>query len=104
MKKIKRFAYFIISIPKTTYFNFKYLRFKDAINIILNRVFLEKMKGNIIVEFLIKTGMIKIGLGETRLFDYDRDRSIWINEGTIIFVKTLCSNFNMCSKITSTTD
>nr|WP_317333832.1 hypothetical protein [uncultured Romboutsia sp.] len=66
MKSVKRYAHLIMSIPKTIYFNFKYLKFKDAIKLIIiisNRVFLEKTKGNVIIESTIKTGMIKIGLG-----------------------------------------
>lgn len=64
MKKIKKILHFIISMPKTIYFNFKYLSVKDAIKLpilVSNRVFLENVGGKILIDGPVKFRMIKIG-------------------------------------------
>lgn len=88
MKKIKKILHFIISMPKTIYFNFKYLSVKDAIKLpilVSNRVFLEIVGGKILIDGPVKFRMIKIGFSEPGLFDYKKNRSVWSNKGTIIF-------------------
>lgn len=88
MKKLKKILHFIVSMPKTIYFNFKYLSIKDAIKfpiLISNRVFLENIGGKVVIEGPIKFRMIKIGFSEPGLFDYEKNRSVWSNKGTIIF-------------------
>lgn len=91
MIKINKFKEIILAIraiPKTVYFNFKYLKVKDAIKfpmIISHRVYLSKMKGKIIIDSNIKFGMIKVGFGKVRIFDQSKMTCVWHLEGTIIF-------------------
>lgn len=88
MKALKKYIHLIKSIPKTIYFNFKYLKIRDAIKLpilVSSRVFMQNMNGKVIIDSHIKPGMIKIGFGKTGLFDYKKDRCIWSNEGTIVF-------------------
>ena len=83
MKKIKKILHFIISMPKTIYFNFKYLSVKDAIKLpilVSNRVFLENVGGKILIDGPVKFRMIKIGFSEPGLFDYKKNRSVWSNK------------------------
>lgn len=79
----------IRAIPKTIYFNFKYLKLKQAIKlpiIISHRVWLSKTKGNInITSDRIKPGMIRIGFGEVGIFDSMRARSVWNVDGIVNF-------------------
>lgn len=78
----------IRAIPKTIYFNFKYLEFKDAIKfpiLISHRVVLSKMKGNVIIDAPLKFSMIKIGFTEHPFFDHHRLRSLWHVDGTVRF-------------------
>ncbi|MEG2917983.1 MAG: hypothetical protein RR891_03730 [Clostridium sp.] len=79
----------IRAIPKTIFFNFKYLPFKQAIKfpvLISHRVWLMKTKGKITIETMdIKPAMIKIGFGEIGIFDAMRARSVWNVGGLIEF-------------------
>jgi len=73
---------------KSLYFNLKYLPYKQAIKlpiIVSNNVCLKKMKGILIIDSIIKTGMISIGYGEVSIFDKKRSRSIWHVSGKVIF-------------------
>lgn len=87
MKRLN-IIHYIVSIPKTIYFNFKYLPIKQAIKLpifVSNRVFLDKVRGKVVINSDIKTGMIKIGFNRPGLFDYKRQRSVWSVEGRIEF-------------------
>ena len=73
---------------KTVYFNFKYLPFQQAIHfpIILSRkVYLNEVKGKIIIKGKISTGMIKIGYRGVEIFDHQKSRAIWQVSGAVIF-------------------
>ncbi|MBP1839113.1 acyltransferase [Formosa algae] len=73
---------------KTLYFNFKYLPFKEAVKlpVFLSRhVCLKKIKGKVIINSKIRTGMIKIGFGDVSIFDNKKSRTILKLTGTIIF-------------------
>ena len=63
---MNKYIYVIKKINiKTLYFNFKYLPFKEAVKlpVFLSRhVCLKKIKGKVIINSKIRTGMIKIGL------------------------------------------
>lgn len=88
MKNFKKILHLIASLPKTIYFNFKYLPFKDAIKLpilVSSRVFLECTDWVVKIENDIKFKMIKIGFTQSALFDYKKNRTIWSNKGTIIF-------------------
>lgn len=79
----------IRAIPKSIYFNFKYLKLRDAIKfpfIISHRVSLSCLKGNVIIESPIKTGMIRIGFGKVKIFDQQKMRAVWhVEKGTVTF-------------------
>lgn len=88
MRKFKKIVHYIMSLPKTIYFNFKYFSFKDAVKLpiyVSNRVFLDKLHGNVTIDGNIKTGMIKIGFTEPCLFDFKKQRTIWSIEGQVVF-------------------
>lgn len=80
----------LFGLPKTIYVNFKFLKFRDAVKfpiLISHRTWLSELKGTIIINAPIRTGMIKIGLGDVRIFDRHKQRSIiQIREGgNIVF-------------------
>jgi acetyltransferase-like isoleucine patch superfamily enzyme len=73
---------------KTIYFNFKYLPFSQAVHIpilISTKVCLSTIKGKIIIEAPLTSGLIKIGYGDIRLFDKKKSRTIWDVSGTVVF-------------------
>lgn len=85
-----RNLYLIIrAIPKTLYFNFKYLPFKKAIRlpiIVSHRVWLMAAKGKVNINCEnLKLGLIKLGFGEVGIFDSMRERSVWNVSGTVNF-------------------
>jgi acetyltransferase-like isoleucine patch superfamily enzyme len=77
------------AIPKTLYFNFKYLPFKQAIRfpfVISHRVWLMAAKGKVhINSHNLSPAMIKIGFGEVSIFDQIRERSVWRVLGEVTF-------------------
>ena len=76
-------------LPKTIYFNFKYLPIKQAIKLpifLSHHVRLWEMEG--IVEIhspRISMGMITIGFENVGIFDSRYSRTIWKNQGGVIF-------------------
>lgn len=78
----------ILGFPKTLLVNFKYLPFKQAVKlpiIVSSHTYLRKLKGKIIINAPIKTGMILWGIGNVGIFDKKRSRSIIELTGTILF-------------------
>jgi len=78
---------YLLGLPKTLYFNFKYLRFTEAIKLpilVSHRLYLSEMGGNIRLDKPAKFGMIRIGFGNVGIFDQQR-RSIWLVSGVVIF-------------------
>ena len=76
-----------INFWKTLYFNFHYFPFKVAIKIpvlIHYRTKLFILKGNIIIDSPISTGMIKIGSHGLGTQDGRYSRTIWQVEGTLL--------------------
>ena len=75
------------SFPKSVYFNFRYLPFKQAykIPILLYKPKFVKCKGRIVIESeQIKSGMIKLGFNQAHA--YPHSGIVWENNGgTIIF-------------------
>lgn len=85
---MKKLYLLIRAIPKTIYFNFKYLPFKEAIKfpfIISHRVWLMDCKGKVSINSNLSTGMIKVGFGEVSIFDQMRERSVWRVLGDVEF-------------------
>jgi acetyltransferase-like isoleucine patch superfamily enzyme len=73
---------------KTIYFNFKYLKFKQAVwfpFLISRKVYLKKVKGKVILECPVRTGLVQFGYGDVGIFDKKLSRSIWEVSGTVIF-------------------
>lgn len=79
---------YIIGLPKTAYFNFKYFDFFTAIKLpvlISNDTWLKEMGGKVIIEGEIRPGMVQIGFGDIGIFDKHHSRSIWNVSGNVIF-------------------
>jgi acetyltransferase-like isoleucine patch superfamily enzyme len=73
---------------KTLIFNFRYFPFKTAVKLpvlISRNVYLYKMKGRVIINAPIQTGMIKIGFGKVAVTDFKRSRAIWEIYGDVVF-------------------
>ena len=74
--------------PKTIYFNFRYLPWKQALHFpfwISSRTSLRQVKGRVELKGPLETGMIRIGYGNIGIFDHKRSRSIWEVRGTVVF-------------------
>ena len=74
--------------PKTIYFNFRYLPWRQAIRFpfwISSRTYLRKTEGNITINGELHTGMIRIGYGDIGIFDNKRSRTIWEVAGKVVF-------------------
>ena len=94
-KKIKQLRIsdvgrYFFSIPNTIYFNFHYFPLKIAMRlpvIVSSKTKLAQMGGQIILncDEPPKTGMIRIGFGNIGIFDYNFSRTIWENNGCIVF-------------------
>jgi len=78
----------MLSLPKTIYFNFKYLPFEQARKLpifVSHRVWLMQMAGSIHLEGSIHRGMITIGFGRVGIFDRHKSRTIWQVAGRVVF-------------------
>ncbi|MEN9684922.1 MAG: hypothetical protein RLZZ28_708 [Bacteroidota bacterium] len=74
--------------PKTIYFNFRYLPWRQAIHFpfwISSKTYLRKARGKISIHGPLFTGMIRIGYGDIGIFDKKRSRTIWEVAGTVVF-------------------
>lgn len=73
---------------KTIYFNFHYLSIKDAFKLpifIFKHTKLSEMQGNVIVNGKMKMGRVKIGQYAVGTLDISYNRTIWQNNGTVVF-------------------
>ena len=87
MSKLSENFRYMLGIPKTIYFNFKYFKFKDAIKfpvVVSHKTIFKELKGRIKLE-KVKTGMVRIGFNEKENFDFKYNRTIFRNLGEIIF-------------------
>ena len=87
-KKICKLFLYLLGLPKTVYFNFKYLPFKKAACLpifVSHRVLLRNCGGSITIEAPVQTRMIYIGYGYAGIFDAAHARSIWEVYGDVIF-------------------
>lgn len=89
MKKFKKLINLIeIDIFKTIYFNFHYLKFRDAIKfpvIIYRQSLLLDTRGRVEFNCKIRTAMIRIGKHGLGTRDVSYDRTIWQCTGNIVF-------------------
>lgn len=86
--RINNIYKYILALPKTIYFNFKYFKFEQAIKlpvVVSHKTYLMKTKGKVILQGDINTGMIKIGFGRTGLFDINKSSTVWQVSGKVIF-------------------
>ena len=77
-----------VSVIKTLYFNFHYLPISQALHIpiiIYKRTKLSKIKGEVLIKSEPKFGLIKIGHYAVGTLDMKYNRTIWQNEGTVVF-------------------
>lgn len=85
---LRKLYLFLRALPKTLYFNLKYLPFTDAVKIpviVSHRVWLRETRGEIILKAPPRPGLVTIGFGEVGIFDENRSRSIWKVSGRVIF-------------------
>ncbi len=82
-----KFIDYLFAIPKTLYFNLRYfgLRGLKCPVIVSHRTLLSKLKGKIELSSNAKFADIRIGFGHVPIFDKYRSRTIFSNEGTIMF-------------------
>lgn len=83
---LRKIAAYLLAFPKSLLFNLYYFGlhgFKIPV-LISHRVFLKKMKGEVIVEEK-NFAKIKIGFGNDGILDKKRSRTIWEVNGTIRF-------------------
>ncbi len=74
-------------IPKTVYFNLKYLPFRDALKfpiLVSHRVALRRMRGRIRVD-QASLGRVKIGFRSNNIIDEGVDLAVWDVTGTVEF-------------------
>ena len=72
----------------TLLFNFYYLPIRQALFFpfyISNKVRIIKLSGKVVIDGIIRPGMIKIGYGHVNIFDNKKSRSIWEVGGHIVF-------------------
>jgi acetyltransferase-like isoleucine patch superfamily enzyme len=87
MARFRRLYLYLLGLPKTIFFNFWYLPFKDAIRlpvVVSHRVWLMQLSGKVKIAD-VSTGAVKIGFGEVGIFDQHRSRTIWQVSGTMEF-------------------
>lgn len=90
MKVLRKLILGILAFPKTVFFNFWYLSFKDAIQLpilVSHRVWLMELGGKISLS-QVRPGVVKIGFGEVGIFDQHRSRTIWQVSGAVEFKGT----------------
>lgn len=78
---------------KTLFFNFRYFPLKTAIRLpflIYWRSELYKMKGRIIIDGPVKTGMVKFGLHIIGTQDKQYSRTMWEVRGTLVIKGEAC--------------
>ena len=88
INKIRRILDF--SKWKTLRLNFKHLKIREAIKLpifVSKNVKLLSLKGCIKFECPIKSGLVKVGFETLGIADRKFNRTIWFNEGEIIFKK-----------------
>lgn len=87
--KINKLYLFLRAIPKTIYFNFHYLPFRQALRfpiLISHRVILKRTAGNIAINSsACHSGMIRIGFHENSAYDQRHNHAVWNVTGNVSF-------------------
>lgn len=76
------------SLPSTLRFNLAYFPLSQALRlpvIVSHRVWLDHLEGSVEVRGELRTGMIRIGVGEVGIFDRQRSRTMWRVDGKVVF-------------------
>lgn len=85
----KTYLEVLISLPKTVFFNFRYLPFNEAKKLPILVHYKTKIvkctKGAIVIENTPKLFMIKLGFNENIMASSRRNSLIWIDGGKLIF-------------------
>ena len=87
MTGIRKLYLFVLGLPKTVVFNFKYFPFEQAIRLpvlVSHRVWLMDLSGQVTLDDH-RTGAVRIGFGEIGIFDQHRSRTIWQVSGKVQF-------------------
>lgn len=75
-------------LPKTLYFNFRVLPFRQALRmplLVSPKVALYDVRGRVTVRGPLRPAMVLIGFGELGAFDYRRSRAVWEVAGQVVF-------------------
>jgi succinyltransferase-like protein len=75
-------------IPKTIYFNFRVLPFREALRmplLVSPKVALYDVRGSVTVRGPLRPAMVLVGFGELGAFDYRRSRAVWEVAGNVVF-------------------
>ena len=87
MKKIIDIFRYLLGLPKTLYFNFKYFPIKIAIKIpvvVSHKVKFRSLSGTVELR-KIKCGIVRIGFGTIDSYEFGYTPTIFSNKGKIIF-------------------
>lgn len=87
MEKVIEIIRYLLSIPKSIYFNFKYFPLETAIRfpvVVSHKVKFRKLSGTIKLE-KIKLGGVRIGFGSMECYEFKSTPTIFRNTGEIIF-------------------
>ncbi len=85
---MKKYTEYILSLPKTIYFNLKYFDLKTAIKLpifVSYKTKFKELNGDIIIDSNLSIGMIKIGFGSVGIFDKSKRRTTIQISGKVKF-------------------
>jgi len=86
-EKLVEIYRYVLGIPKTIYFNFKYFKITDALKfpvIVSHKTNFRHLNGSIKLD-VVKTAIVKIGFNPTQTIDFKYDRTILDIQGEIVF-------------------
>lgn len=87
MRLARRICLFVLGLPKTLLFNFRYFPIGQAVRLpvfVSHRVWLMELSGKVALSDS-RTGSVRIGFGEIGIFDQHRSRTIWQVSGRVEF-------------------
>jgi acetyltransferase-like isoleucine patch superfamily enzyme len=88
---LRRIYLALRGLPKTLLFNFKYLRFREAVRLpvwVSHHVWLKSVGGEVVLDVspsLLRSGLVRIGFNDVGIFDRRYSRAIWEVSGKVIF-------------------
>ncbi len=85
---MREYIEYLLSIPKSFYFNLSVLPFRQAIRLpvfIRYNCKIKSAKGKIVFKNAIRRGIVKIGFGNVGVFDKKYSRSIVELKGAVVF-------------------